>query len=165
MASDKVFRTKTGFCHVLPDRLVLSRDEELGDDAALVNASGGISKALVLYALAAGWLLYKAYGAYRGGQMGEALLFLGVAVVFFLAAARSLNNSTASVIERSRIRAVHFISSAANMSLARFEVLFADGSGRVRKRLILLPGLAAGGAAETQKAVEIMRAENLLTQP
>ena len=42
------------------------------------------------------------------------------------------------------------------------EILFEDENGKIKKRLIMLPGSLNGGQNETDLAVQIMREEQLL---
>ena len=43
-----------------------------------------------------------------------------------------------------------------------FEITFEQSSGKLKKRLILLPGSLNNGAQETEKALEIMKTNKLI---
>ena len=60
MENEKVFRTKTGFCHILPDRILLTRDGVKGNVA---NATVGksITGVLIIYGGIAAFLLFSAF--------------------------------------------------------------------------------------------------------
>ena len=48
------------------------------------------------------------------------------------------------------------------LTRSRFEVMFEDEKGKIKKRLIMLPGSLSDGQNETEKAIEIMTEEQLL---
>ena len=74
---------------------------------------------------------------------------------------KSLNNSASPIIDRKTIRQVRFIHGKDGLTRSRFEVFFVE-KGKVKKRLILLPGPLSDGEAETEKAVALMRNERLI---
>jgi hypothetical protein len=47
MESEKIFKTKTGFCHILPDKIVLKRDGVVGN-AAKVTVGNNIARILLI---------------------------------------------------------------------------------------------------------------------
>ena len=57
MESEKKFKTKTGFCHILPDKIVLTRDGVVGN-MAKVMLGNNISRILIIYGLIAIALIY-----------------------------------------------------------------------------------------------------------
>ncbi|NJM80364.1 MAG: hypothetical protein HC854_13485 [Flavobacterium sp.] len=75
---------------------------------------------------------------------------------------KSWNNSSTSLIERNKIKKVQFIAAKTDLTRAVFEVLFEDNNGKIKKRLIMLPGSFSNGKIETQKAVEVMKREGLI---
>ena len=160
MPEEPVFRTKTGFCHILPDRIVLTRDGVVGSAAQAVSSS--LPRLLAIYGLLALALFYMSYDSYRTGSAWQAgfLSLLGLSLAYGILT--SLNNSATPVIERSRIRRVRFHPSRPGITRTYFAVFFADENGRDKKRLIMLPGTLAGGKEETAKALQIMRAAKLL---
>jgi hypothetical protein len=60
-----------------------------------------------------------------------------------------------------RLETTKFIKGTSGLSRSRFGIEFSEG-GKIKKRLILLPGSLAGGREEADKAVEIMSEEKLL---
>lgn len=62
---------------------------------------------------------------------------------------------------RRDIKTTKFIKGTSGLSRSRFEIEFNEG-GKIKKRLILLPGSLTGGLDETDKAVKIMKEEKLL---
>jgi hypothetical protein len=160
MESNKVFKTKTGFCHVLPDRLVLTREGPIGE-AAEKFAGNSIARPLIIYGLVASFLLYNAYKSFSEKEYGITIFFAGVSIWLLYGIARSLNNSATPEILRTAIQKVIFKPAKPGLARACFEVFFTE-SGVTKKRLIFLPGSLNNGPIETAKAVEVMRSEGLL---
>ena len=46
--------------------------------------------------------------------------------------------------------------------LCGFEIKFEDEDGRIKKRLIMLPGSLSDGSDETSRAIEIMKNSGLI---
>jgi hypothetical protein len=160
---EKIFRTKTGFCHVTEDQIILTRDGAIGN-AAKVIVGNNISRILITYGIISIVLIYLAYDSYLKGDTPITIMF-GLFVLYLIyGIVKSLNNSATPIIDRKDIRTTKFIKGISGLSRSRFEIEFTEGA-KIRKRLILLPGSMAGGADETDKAVEIMREEKLLDQP
>lgn len=161
-SNEKLFRTKTGFCHVLPDKIVLTRDGIRGN-AAKVIVGNSISRILIIYGVISCGLFYFAYKSYTIGQLAQTIFFgiLGVYLIFGIA--KSMNNSSAPIIERDKIRDVKFKRAIVGLTRSRFEVLFENEQGKVKKRLIMLPDSLSDGQNETEKALNIMTEAGLIT--
>lgn len=160
--NNSVFKTKTGCCYVLPDRIVLTREGAIGQAAEAVTGNN-IARPLFLYGVLAAGLAYFAYDSYLKAEYVSAGCFGLLAVPLAYGILRSLNNSAQPVLPRKHIQRVTFHPARAGLTRARFEVLFLDAQGKQKKRLIMLPGSLADGKAETEKAVAIMRAAHLLS--
>jgi hypothetical protein len=160
MENEKVFRTKTGFCHVTADRIVLTRDGIVGNVAKVV-VGNTTSRILVIYGLLSAVLIYFGYDNYAKGEFLSSAFFgfLGLYLVYGIYS--SLNNSATPIIERKDIKRVIFKKAIPGLTRSRFEVDF-DENGKIKRRLILLPGSLSGGQDETPKAVQIMTEEKLL---
>jgi hypothetical protein len=156
----KVFRTKTGFCHVTVDQIILTRDGVVGS-VAKVTVGNNISRILIIYGLISLGLFYFAYDSYLKGNTFTTVLFglLGLYLIYGITS--SLNNSATPIIDRKDIKTTKFVKGTSGLSRSRFEIEFSEG-GKIKKRLILLPGSLTGGREEADKAVEIMREEKLL---
>lgn len=162
MDIEKKFKTKTGFCHILPDKIILTRDGVIGNISE-VTVGNTLWRILVIYSIIAITLLYFAFDNYKNGEIGEAI-FLGLPGIFFMyAIISSLNNSATPVINRQKIKAVKLKKGITGLTRSRFEVLFEDEQGSVKKRLIMLPGSLTNGGNEITKAVKIMTDEKLIT--
>ncbi|RZK14427.1 MAG: phosphoribosylaminoimidazolesuccinocarboxamide synthase [Hymenobacter sp.] len=160
MEASKIFKTKTGFCHVLPDKLVLTREGAVGEAAEkLIGTS--IARPLIIYGLVAAFLLYNAFQSFSEKEYGITILFAGVSIWLLYGIGSSLNNSATPEIPRTAIQKVIFKPARPGLTRACFEVFFTE-SGVIRKRLIFLPGSLNDGPIETAKAVEMMKSEGLL---
>ncbi len=161
MESEKKFRTKTGFCHISPDKIVLTRDGVVGNMAKIMVGSN-ISRILIIYGLLSTGLIYIAYSSLQEGQTVAAVLFgiLGIYLIYGILT--SLNNSAAPIVERHSIKRLDFKKGVAGLTRSRFEVIFEDPNGKLKKRLIMLPGTLTGGKKEAELALKIMEEEGLI---
>ncbi|TRW23260.1 phosphoribosylaminoimidazolesuccinocarboxamide synthase [Flavobacterium zepuense] len=158
---EKVFRTKTGYCHILPDKIVLTRDGVVGD-LSKIAVGNSIVRILFIYGTLAAYFLYRAYNEFAVGQNVWAFLYLAMAVFLLFAVLRSKDNSGTPVIERSAIKEVVLKKAVKGVTRGYFEVYFSDKNNKLKKRLIMLPGSLTDGDNETEKAVRMMRKEGLL---
>ncbi|AWH86115.1 phosphoribosylaminoimidazolesuccinocarboxamide synthase [Flavobacterium album] len=161
LASEKTFRTKTGYCHILPDKIILTRDGTIGN-IAKASVGNKIARILIIYGIIAAIFFYQAYNSYTDGEVVFCTLYCAAGLYLIYGITTSINNSAAPVIERSTIKSVTYKKAIPGLTRSRFEVLFED-NGKIKKRLILLPGSLSGGPAETENALEIMAEENLIT--
>ena len=162
MDNEKTFKTKTGFCHILPDKIVLTRDGIIGN-LATVTVGNNISRILVIYGGLSIGLFYFAFDSYRNGQIVQPIIFglFGIYLVYGIV--NSINNSATPIIDRQKIKEVKFKKANLGLTRSRFEVLFEDDQGKIKKRLIMLPGSLTDGQNETEKAIKIMTDEKLIT--
>ncbi len=161
MIGNKVFKTKTGFCHVLPDKIILTRDGVIGN-VAKVTIGNSVKRILRIYGIIAIGLFYFAFDSYQNGQTLKTILlgFFGIYLVYVVL--NSLNNSATPIIDRQKIKEVKLKKAIKGLTRSRFEVIFEDENGKIRKRLIMLPGSLTDGQNETEIAVKIMKDEHLL---
>ena len=162
MDNENTFRTKTGFCHILPDKIALTRDGIIGN-VAKVTVGNNISRILIIYSGFSIGLFYSAFDNYRNGQIMQSLFFglLGIYLVYGVVT--GFNNSATPIIDRKKIKEVRFKKAIVGLTRSGFEVRFEDEGGKIRKRLIMLPGSLTNGQNETQKAIKIMTDEKLIT--
>ncbi len=162
MDNKNTFKTKTGFCHILPDKIVLTRDGIIGN-VATVTVGNNISRILFIYGGLSIGLFYLAFDNFKNGQTAQLILFglLGIYLVYGIV--NSINNSATPIIDRQKIRDVKFKKAIVGLTRSRFEVLFEDDQGKIKKRLIMLPGSLTDGQNETEKAIKIMTDEKLIT--
>ena len=155
METEKTFITKTGFCHILPDKIVLTRDGIIGN-LAKVAVGNNISRILLIYGGLSCVLIYGAYSLYLKGQFAQTILFGLIAVYLIFGILNSLNNSATPIIYRDKIKGVKLKKAIPGLTRSRFEIKFEDENGKIKKRLILLPGSMSGGSKETEIAIKIM---------
>jgi hypothetical protein len=161
MEIEKKFITKTGFCHVLPDKIVLTRDGIIGNLTDL-TVGNTITRILLIYGGLACVFVYGAYDFYLKGQIPAAIFFAFITIYLIYGILTSLNNSATPVIDRNKIKEVRLKKAIPGLTRSRFEIKFEDDKGKIKKRLILLPGSLAEGQAETERAIEIMKEEKLI---
>ena len=161
MKNDITFKTKTGFCHILPDKIVLTREGFVGDVSS-ITVGNSIPRILIIYSLLSLFLFYNSYISYQKEENTSALIFGALAVFLFYGIVKSLNNSATPVIERHSIQEIKFFDAKKGLTRARFEVMFNDENKKLKKRLIMLPGSLNDGKNETEKALQIMRSEGMI---
>lgn len=162
MSNEKTFKTKTGFCHILPDKIVLTRDGVI-DNLAKVTVGNNISQILIIHGILSIGLFYFAFDAYKNGRIAQPLFFGLLGIFFVYDILVSFNNSATPIIERDKIKEVKLKKSIPGLTRSRFEVFFENEHGKLKKRLIMLPGTLSDGQNETKKAIKIMVEEKLIT--
>jgi hypothetical protein len=157
MNTEKVFRTKTGYCHVLQNKIVLTRDGVLGN-IAKVTMGNNIARPLIIYGIICFLFFFFAIKGFTEGQIPEAILFLVLGLLLILGIIRSLNNSATPIIDRKDIREIIFKKAVTGSTRSYFIVRFENEKRQIKQRLILLPGSLSNGPQETAKALGIMTA-------
>jgi hypothetical protein len=157
------FRTKTGVCTVEGGRLVLSRQGVRGE-AAKVLVGASPRRVLLLYAIAAFMLGYVGVQSIRMGRLGAGIALCAAAALLAVSVMRSWNVSAAPQIPLSAIRRVEPHRGRAPLTRPYFVVHF-DENKSLKKRLVMLPGVAQGGAAEFDKALEVLKQAGLPVDP
>ncbi|MCL9806844.1 phosphoribosylaminoimidazolesuccinocarboxamide synthase [Flavobacterium amniphilum] len=161
MENENTFKTKTGYCHILPDKIILTRNGIIGD-ISKITVANGINRILIIYSVLSAFLIYNAFTAYQKGD-NFSILFFGLLSLFLIyGIVKSKNNSATPIINRNKITEVKFIDSKPGLTRAVFKVMFEDDKGKLKKSLIMLPGSLSDGQNETEKAVQLMKKEGLL---
>ena len=160
-AMEKIFRTKTGFCHLTDDKIILTRDGVIGNVSKVV-VGDNIARILVFYMLLAATLIYLAYNNYQKGDTTVAAIFVLLALYLVYGVVKSRKNTASPIIERKDIKSVAYNPGIRGLTRPRFTVTFVNEHGQMKQRLIMLPGTMSGGQAETKTAVQIMTDEGLL---
>ena len=161
MEIEKKFKTKTGYCHVLSDKIVLTRDGVIGNIAE-ITVGKGITRILLIYSGIVIFLIYKTYLYLKKEENISAFLFSLLAVFMIYSIFKSRNNSATSIIYRNKIKEVKFQNGTLGITRSRFEIKFEDENGNLKNRLIMLPGSLNNEENETEKALEIMKNEKLV---
>jgi len=162
MDNEKRFKTKIGFCHILPDKIILTRDG-VTENLTPVASGNNIANILVIYIVIACGLLYFAFDEYQKENIVDALFaaLIGLGLIYGVVISR--NNSSTPIIDRNKIKEIKFTKGLLGLTRSRFEVLFEDENNKIKKRLIMLPGSMTGGQDATKAALKIMTEENLIT--
>ena len=158
MNTENTFKTKTGYCQVLKDKIVLTRDGVNGN-IAKVTMGNNILRPLIIYGLIAVAVFFVAFKSYREDKNLEAIFFLAVGFLLIYIIIKSLNNSATPIIYREKIKSIEFKKAVPGATRAYFIIHFENEARKIKQRLILLPGSLSDGENETQKALEIMTAE------
>ena len=160
---EKQFKTKTGFCHILPDKIILTRDGIIGN-MAKVAVGKSITRVIIIYGGISAFLLYSAFDSFQTGQVPMSIFYLIIGLFLMYGIFASLNNSATPIIERKDITSIKFKKAIFGITRSRFEVLFKDENGKIKKRIIMLPGSLDNGKNETEIAKKIMKEEKLLDE-
>jgi len=158
MAEEKIFRTKTGYCHVLEDKIVLTRDGAIGKVAA-VSIGNNIARPLIIYGIIAITLLLLSCKGFQEGDPIRASLFVVLGVFLIANIIRSRHNSATPVIDREKIKNIEFKQAITGATRAYFIIYFETDRKQIKRRYIFLPGSLNNGALETEKALQIMTEE------
>lgn len=118
---------------------------------------------LLMYILFAIFMLYQSYDLYIEGSMVRMAMRLGIAALLLVVIFKSINNSATPVIFRNTIKDILF-KKASGITRAYFIVNFVNDKGKLKKRLIMLPGSLSGGENETDKALTMMREEGFVKE-
>jgi hypothetical protein len=161
MEQENTFRTKSGFCQILSDRIILTRDGAVGKFSEFF-VGDKISRILVIYSVIVLFLFFFAFKAFQENKIATFLFNSSFAIYLLFKIKQSLNFSATPIIERNKIKEVKFYDAKFGATRSRFEVIFEDEDGNLKTRLILLPGSLDNGESETKKALQIMKAEKLL---
>ena len=120
---EKIFRTKSGFCHILADKIVLTRDGVIGV-LSEVTVGNQIYRALFFYGLLSAGMLYFGYKAFESREILQAVFFAIIGFYLVYGIIKSLNNSATPVIDRNQIDSVQLKKGIKGLTRARFEVFF-----------------------------------------
>lgn len=162
MEPSKTFKTKTGNCHIYPDKIVLTKDGRFANIGKGIVGESMVRGLLIVGAMAIG-LFYYSVTAYQASQFGLSVLYGLFALWVLYGMVTSLNGSLTPVIDRMKIKEVRFKRAITGITRSRFEVMFEDENQKIKKRMIMLPGLLTNGKEETERALRIMQEEQLLS--
>ena len=101
MENEKIFKTKTGYCHILPDKIVLTRDGVIGNFSEIV-VGNIVSRILIIYSAISIFLLYSAYSDFQKEKNISAIFFVIVVIFLIYSILKSINNSATPIIARDK---------------------------------------------------------------
>ncbi|GGH81948.1 hypothetical protein HNQ91_005682 [Filimonas zeae] len=163
VVNDLTFKTKTGYCHILPDKIVLTRTGIIGDMATLTFGQN-TSRILLIYSALCVGLLYAAFNAIQNDVYGPALIFICIASFLVYGIIRTTNHSATPVILIDNIKRIQFKNAGNGITRAYFTIHFADENGKIRKRLIAMPGAIYSDEDATENALAIMKSRFEITE-
>lgn len=158
MDTENTFKTKTGYCHITQDKIILTRDGIIGN-VSKVTMGNNIARPLIVYSIISLGLFFLAYKSFSEGEKISANISLVLGLLLLVSIVKSFNNSAIPVIDRERIKDIEFKNAIAGATRSYFIVHFENDNGDMKRRLILLPGSLANGPEETQRALQIMTSE------
>lgn len=158
---DNKFKTKTGFCYVLPDRIILTREGLLGKFANAYSGKGS-QKALIVQGVLIGVIIYLGFLQYSRGNFVSIGFYGIIALILSYGFITSWKNSGTPVIDRNKVKEVKFIKGVSGATRDRFEVFFENEEGKIKKRLIILPASLSKGDKEANKALTLFKSEGYL---
>ncbi len=156
------FPTKTGYCTITDDQILLTRTGVIGEVAEMMTARS-LAPMLIIYSIAALFMFTSAWQSWVFGIPVLSVLFLLFGIRLVLGVLTSLNNSATPTIERSAITKVKWNPGIPLISKPHFKVYFTDNRGKNMKRLIILKGGLFGDPKEKELAVQVMSEAGLLT--
>jgi hypothetical protein len=158
MDTEKIFKTKTGYCHILPEKIVLTRNGVVGDLSKLAMGNN-IARPLVIYGILSIGFFSLSVQGFNQGLYIPAFLFILLGLLLVFGIYKSLNNSATPVIDRDKIKNIEFKKAVPGVTRAYFIVQFTAEDGKIKQRLILLRGSLFGSQLETENAFRIMAEE------
>lgn len=161
METEQKFKTKTGYCHILADKIVMTRDGIVGNVAELTTGNN-IYRILGIYGIMSIVLFYMAYTKIVKEEWIEFTVYCGIGIYLVYSLIKSLNLSATPIIERNKIKKLEFKPAKKFLTRSYFKVDFEQNDGKIKSRLIMLPGSLNDGTNETEKALEIMKNSGLI---
>jgi hypothetical protein len=161
METELKFKTKTGFCHILADKIILTRDGIIGNVAELTSGNN-IYRTLGIYGIMSIVLFYMAYTKIVNEDWIEFAVYCGIGIFLAYSLIKSINLSATPIIERNKIKNVEFKRAKKFLTRSYFKVKFEQNNGKIKSRLIMLPGSLNDGNKETENAIQIMKKAGLI---
>jgi hypothetical protein len=159
--TEYTFRTKTGSCVIASDKILLMRENVRGAISQRIMGNS-IGPALLIYGLFGLCALGFGVWSFNNGDSLKGTLMCLIGTFFLFNVIVSRNNSATPVIDRSAIHSVKAHPPRPPATRGYFSVKFEE-NGKIRKRLIMLPGSMENGREEYERAEAIMRASGLLS--
>jgi len=164
METNSTFKTKTGYCHILPDKIVLSVD---GDIEKALNATSEKHnpKALKsIFALIIIFLLGSVYYQYRNLQidLGTVIFIVVFSLILYFILLKMLSYPSVHQIDRSKISKIKLFKSHGGLTYSKFIVYFESENKKKMATDITLPDPNIFGKKYLDDAVKILTDEKLL---
>jgi hypothetical protein len=159
METGKVFKTKTGFCHILRNQIVFTADEstDTPEKGKLIDSISILHLILIGTSFS---FLYFSFSSYSKGDVLDLLINIVGAIICIYNLVIGLNNSTKAIIERRTIKDAKYKKGINGLTFSRVEILFQDDDGKNKKRLVLFP--VSSSDQEKEAALKIMMDEKII---
>lgn len=164
MDKDKSFRTKTGYCHVLPEKILFTKNGDI--ENVLSNKTENKDPALfkVIFAILFLALLYLAYTQYKKEVITLTtfiILIILLPVIAFLFSA-SLKPNTVNCINRDKIKRVKLYKGLGGMTYSKLFIYYEAENGRQLVKDISLQDPILSGKKGMEHVLKILSDENLI---
>jgi len=161
MEEQKKFKTKTGFCHIFDDRIVLTSDGNV-ENISKLNSTNNINRILIIYGILGCLFSFISYKKFIEKDWLDFIIPFGCVLYLLYGTVRSRKYSDTPIIERDRIKNIKFYPAKKFLTRAYFKVDFENNKNNIKSRLIMLPGSLSSGLKETNKAYDIMCEQGLI---
>jgi high-affinity Fe2+/Pb2+ permease len=149
-------------CTIAAEQITLTRQGFRGKLAGIIGQS--IAATLLIYAgIGLTYFSLTIYCVLKR-QFFVSTLFFALSMFFWIGAWRCRNNSATTIIERKLIQSISVTKPIAPLTRGYFTVHFLENA-RLKKRLIILPGVAQGGQEEFENALAVFRNCGLTLTP
>ena len=160
MEIEKYFRTNTGLCIILPDKIILTKHGEASDITDNPDHETKLAP-IIIYSIIALAFFGFALKGFLENNIYAALFLAVFGAASLIRLIINLNKSNSRVIERDSIVEVEFKRVYDSFSYAYFVIHFKNQSGAIKQRHIHLPGTLITGKEEIENAYLIMESEFL----
>lgn len=103
MKSVELFRTKSGYCHVFDDKIILSQNDDTEEALGLIK-SESIHKYIVIYFVLAAVLGVVAYFNYVNQKHASAFFLFCLSFFFLFNAIKSIGYSSINILDKKDIK-------------------------------------------------------------
>jgi hypothetical protein len=163
MSAEASFRTKYGFCHLFPDRIVLTEGEGTGTSQQLEKEQTPTRKTVyfICYTALCGGVawFFTDQGKWPGAiVMGLIWLYF---TYFFV---RNFRVASPPVILRERVKGVAYKKASRLLGNPFFVILYEDDKGNTSKRYIAMQNIADGGEEEITQAIAVWKSAGLFNE-
>lgn len=158
------FMTQKGYCHLLPDRIVLTEDGHYNRPLVQQRQKRKVIYETLISLAFIAFMIYMVIRIYPEDHFWSVTLTILTGMMCIRLVASWFYSQTA-VIPRSSIRNVRFIKAFPYLMRSRLIVTFEDANGKQQKRFIPLPGWLNEGDRHTAEAIALLEKEELLPFP
>lgn len=161
MNQGKKFKTRTGYGHIMEDRIVFT-DTGMFNRLADIALQGEMKRTLLLFGMLDIMVFYFAVMNYQEGEVLWAAVFGLIGCYIIYGIFRGFKLSAHPIIQRDRIKEVHTINPVYGLVPPGLEITFLDNKGRRKKRTVFLAGSLNKHKQEVNKALQLFQEEGLL---